>query len=596
MNDKIKEKLKLVPHLPGSYQMRDKDNIVIYVGKAKDLFKRVGSYFKGTVTGKTLKMVSEVEDFTYIVTGSETEAFITEINLIKEYNPKYNILLKDDKSYPYIEYISKPYPQVKVARYLNIKRKDKKLIFGPYPNAYAARRIVRLINRLYPLKKCEGMPKDVCLYYHIGECLGYCQKNIDEEKLKQMENEILSFLRGNDKILKDKILEKINTYSETLNYEMAKELTEELNYINIVLAKQKVELHDFVNRDIIGYYIDKGHVGINILFIRNNKLIGSHNEIITIKIDPLEELDYYIMNFYLRHEIPKEILVNNDINKEILGELINANLITPEKGTKKKLLDMSNTNAKIYLENEITTKIREEMRSEGANEELKNLLQMNNLKRIDVFDNSNLFGSFSVSGMVVFIDGKPAKNEYRKYKVSVDKNDDYNTMKEVIYRRYYRMLLEHQIPPDLIIVDGGVNQINACLDTLNDLNVHIKVVGLKKNDKHRTSELVDGDSYRIIPVDKDSNVFHYLTRMQDEVHRFTINYHKTLRSKGSIASILDTIEGIGSVRKKELIKKYGNITNIMNASLEELSEIIPMNVAKELKDYLIAREKDKKGN
>ncbi len=593
MNDKIKEKLKLVPHLPGSYQMRDKNNIIIYVGKAKDLFKRVGSYFKGTVTGKTLKMVSEVEDFTYIVTGSETEAFITEINLIKEYNPKYNILLKDDKSYPYIEYISKPYPKVKVSRYLNIKRKDKKLIFGPYPNAYAARRIVKLINRLYPLKKCEGMPKDVCLYYHIGECLGYCTKNIDEEKLKAMEAEILSFLRGNDKILKDKILEKINIYAETLNYEMAKELTDELNYINIILAKQKVELHDFVNRDIIGYFIDKGHVGINILFIRNNKLIGSHNDIITIKIDPIDELNYYIMNFYLRHEVPKEILVSNEINKDLLSELINANFITPEKGTKKKLLDMSYTNAKIYLDNEIKTKIREEERSEGANEELRHLLNMDNLKRIDIFDNSNLFGSFSVSGMVVFIDGKPAKNEYRKYKVSVDKNDDYNTMKEVIYRRYYRMLLEHQTPPDLIIVDGGVNQINACLDTLNSLNVYIKVIGLKKNDKHRTSEMIDGDNYTIIPLDKDSNVFHYLTRMQDEVHRFTINYHKTLRSKGSISSILDTIEGIGSVRKKELIKKYGNLTNIKNAPLEELSEIIPLNVAKELKEYLKARDDDK---
>ncbi len=593
MNEKIKEKLKLVPHLPGSYQMRDKNNVVIYVGKAKDLFKRVGSYFKGTVTGKTRKMVSEVEDFTYIITGSETEAFITEINLIKEYNPKYNILLKDDKSYPYIEYISKPYPKVKVSRYLNIKRKDKKLIFGPYPNAYAARRIVKLINRLYPLKKCEGMPKDVCLYYHIGECLGYCTKNVNEEKLQKMENEILSFLRGNDKILKDKILEKINAYAETLNYEMAKELKDELNFINIILDKQKVELHDFINRDVIGFYIDNGHIGINILFIRNNKLIGSKNEILTIKIDPVEELNYYIMNFYMHNEVPREILVNGEVNTSLLGELISASFVTPQKGIKKKLLDMSYTNAKIYLENEIKTKIREEERSEGANEELRLLLKMDNLKRIDIFDNSNLFGSFSVSGMVVFIDGRPAKNEYRKYKISVDKNDDYNTMKEVIYRRYYRMLLEHQIPPDLIIVDGGVNQINACLDTLNSLNVHIKVVGLKKNDKHRTNELIDGDNYTIIPLDKDSNVFHYLTRMQDEVHRFTINYHKTLRSKGSISSILDVIEGIGNVRKKELIKKYGNLTNIKNASLEELSEIIPLNVAKELQDYLKARDEDK---
>ncbi len=589
----LNEKLKLVPHLPGSYQMRDKDGIIIYVGKAKDLYKRVNSYFKGTVTGKTRKMVSEVVDFTYIVTGSETEAFITEINLIKEHNPKYNILLKDDKSYPYIEYISKPYPKLKVSRYLNIKRRDKKLIFGPYPNAYAARRIVKLINRLYPLKKCEGMPKQVCLYYHIGECLGYCSKDVDQDKLKQMEQEILSFLRGNDKILKDKIMEKIRSYSDSLNYEMAKELTEELNYINIILDKQKVELHDFVNRDIIGYYIDKGHIAINLLFIRNNKLIGSHNELLTIKIDPIEELEFYIMNFYTRHELPKEILMPKDFNKEILSDLIDTSLVIPEKGIKKKLLDMASKNAEIYLNQEIVRAEKEEMRTTNANEDLRVLLNLDNLRRIDAFDNSNLFGSYSVSGMVVFKEGKPYKKDYRKYKVSVDKNDDYNTMKEVIYRRYFRALLEQSEMPDLIIVDGGINQINACLDTLNSLKLHIKVVGLKKNDKHRTNELIDGDTYSIIPIDKDSNIFHYLTRIQDEVHRFTINYHKTLRSKGSISSVLENTPGIGNVRKKELIKKYGNINNIMNASVEELSKIIPENVAKELKDYLISRENAK---
>lgn len=589
----LSEKLKLVPHLPGTYQMRDKDGIIIYVGKAKNLYKRVNSYFKGTVTGKTRKMVSEVVDFTYIVTNSETEAFIAEINLIKEYNPKYNILLKDDKSYPYIEYVSKPYPIVKVSRYLNIKKRDNKMIFGPYPNAYAARRIVRLINRLYPLKKCDGNPKQVCLYYHIGECLGYCNKKIDIDKLQEMESEILSFLRGNDKVLKDKLLEKINIYSETLNYEMAKELTEELNYINIILDKQKVELHDFVNRDVFSYYVDKGHIGINTLFIRNNKLIGSHNDILTIKIDPIEELNDYLLNFYTRHEVPKEILLDKAFNCEILGELIKTNLVVPEKGKKKKLLEMATINAKIYLENEIKTYISQEERTTNANDDLRKLLNLNNLRRIDAFDNSNLFGSYSVSGMVVFKDGLPNKKEYRKYKVSVDKNDDYNTMKEVIYRRYQRALVDKSEMPDLIIVDGGINQINACIDTLNSLNITIKVCGLKKNDKHKTNELIDGDTYSVIELDKDSNVFHYLTRIQDEVHRFTINYHKTLRSKGSISSILDNIEGIGSVRKKELIKKYGNINNIKNASLEELSKIVPEKVAEDLKKFLISRELDK---
>jgi len=589
----LNEKLKLVPHLPGSYQMRDKNGIIIYVGKAKDLYKRVNSYFKGTVTGKTRKMVSEVVDFTYIVTNSETEAFIAEINLIKEYNPKYNILLKDDKSYPYIEYINKPYPKVKVSRYLSIKKRDNKTIFGPYPNAYAARRIVKLINRLYPLKKCEGKPKNVCLYYHIGECLGYCNKEIKEEQLKNMENEILSFLRGNDKILKDKLLEKINIYSETLNYEMAKELTDELNYINIILDRQKVELHDFVNRDIVGYFIDKGHIGINILFIRNNKLIGSHNDLLTIKIDPEEEINDYILNFYTRHEIPKEILVDKVFNKEILSELINSAFITPEKGVKKKLLTMAELNAKINLENEIKSYIRKEDRTTNANDALRDLLKLDNLKRIDAFDNSNLFGSYSVSGMVVFINGIPAKKEYRKYKISLEKNDDYNTMKEVIYRRYQRALVEKSELPDLIIVDGGINQINACLDTLKLLNLNIKVCGLKKNDKHRTNELIDGDNYSTIELDRDSNVFHFLTSIQDEVHRFTINYHKTLRSKGSISSILDSVDGIGNIRRKELIKKFGNIKNIKNASIEELTKIIPEAVAKDLKQFLISRDENK---
>lgn len=573
--------------------MYNKDGVIIYVGKAKDLKNRVNSYFNRPQTGKTAKLVSEITDFTYIVTSTETEAFITEINLIKKYNPKYNILLKDDKSYPYIEYINKPYPKLKVSRYLNIKRRDNKILFGPYPNAYAARRIVKLINRLYPLKKCEGNPKSLCLYYHIGECLGYCTKNIDQDKLQNMETEILSFLRGNDKILKDKILEKINNYADNLNYEMAKELKEELNYINIVLDKQKVELHDFVNRDIIGYFIDKGHIGINILFVRNNKLIGSHNDILTIKIEPIDEINDYILNFYTRNEIPKEILLDNTFDKELLSEVIETNFQIPEKGAKKKLVEMATLNSKIYLENELITFEKEELKTSNANNDLKKLLKMNSLKRIDAFDNSNLFGSYAVSGMVVFKDGKQSKKDYRKYKISVDKNDDYNTMKEVIYRRYWRALMEQEELPDLIIADGGINQINAVKDTLNSLNINIKVVGLRKNDKHRTNDLIDGDTYTEIPLDKDSNVFHYLTRIQDEVHRFAISYHREIRSKGSISSVLDEIEGIGKVRKKELIKKYGSINKMKEASIEELSKIIPEEVAKNLKKFLIAREENK---
>ena len=586
----IKEKLKTIPHLPGSYQMRNINNTVIYVGKAKDLYKRVNSYFKGNVTGKTAKMVSEVVDFTYITTSTEQEAFILELNLIKEYDPKYNILLKDDKTYPYIEYISKPYPKLKVSRYLSVKRKDKKLLFGPYPNAYAARKIVNLINRLYPLKKCDTLGKNLCLYYHINECLGYCTKNVDKDKIKSMEEDIIKFLKGDEKIITNKLLEKINFYSEQLNFEKAKDLKNELDYIKVVMEKQRVELHDNINRDIINYYFDKGYLSIEIFFLRNGKLIGHNNKIIPVMEDYISELEYYIALYYNKHEIPKEVLIPKNINKDLLNNMINTKFTTSIRGNKKKLLDMSYKNAKMNLENKLNLLEKDSIRTNGANDELSRLLGIN-VYRIDIFDNSNIFGTFNVSGMVVFKNGLPSKSDYRKYKITVDKNDDYNTMKEVIYRRYYRCLIEKSEIPDLILVDGGKSQIHACLDTLKELNLKIKVCGLVKNDKHRTSDLMDGDTLNIYDIDKTSNLFHYLTRIQDEVHRYTIYYHKTLRDKGSIGSLLDNIDGIGSVRKKELIKKYGSVKKMGEASVEELSLIIPEAVAINLKKYLESRDR-----
>lgn len=590
----FKDKLSLVPHMPGSYQMKNKEGTIIYVGKAKDLHRRVSSYFNRTHTGKTAKMVSEIADFTYIVANSELEAFLIEFNLIKQYDPKYNILLKDDKSYPYIEYINKPYPKIKVSRYLNIKKKDNKKLFGPYQNAYAARRIVNLLNRLYPLKKCDGSPKKVCLFYHIDECLGYCEKKVDQEKLAQMEKDILSFLNGNDKILTDKMKERIETYSQNLNFEMALELKKELDYINVIMTKQKVELHDFVNRDIIGYFFDKGYISIQIFFLRNGKLIGGHTDIFPVVSEAIDEIETYIVNFYEKHEKPKEILSVPEINNEILSELLEMKFLVPTRGPKKKLLEMANMNAKINLENELELTQKDEYKTEQANEELKELLKMPILDRIDLFDNSNLFGDFSVSGMVVFKNGRPAKKEYRKYKISVDKNDDYNTMKEVVYRRYYRALVDKTEMPNLILVDGGINQINACKNVLEDLNLSIKVCGLRKNDKHRTNDLIDGSTYEVIPLDSSSNLFHYLTRMQDEVHRYTINYHRTIRSKGSISSILDNIDGIGEKRKKELIKTYGSVSKMEEASIEDLEKIIPREVAKSLQKYLISRKESSK--
>jgi len=588
---KFREKLSLVPHKPGSYQMLDKDKRIIYVGKAKDLNKRLSSYFNREHTGKTAKMVSLIDDFTYIVASSELEAFIIEINLIKEHKPKYNISLTDDKSYPYIEYISKPYPRLKISRYLNIKKKDDKKLFGPYPNSYAARRIVNLINRLYPLKKCEGVKKELCLYYHIGECLGYCVKKVPEEEIKNMETEILDFLHGNDEIIKNKIIEKINKYSEDLNYELALELQKELEYIDIILTKQKVELHDFVNRDIIAYYSSKGLLSIEILFIRNGKLLNHENKIFECNIDTSDEIENYLVEFYSKHEVPKEILVPESLNIDNLSNLINSNIIIPKKGIKKDLVKMAYNNAKLNLNNKYEEIIKEEERTTNANEDLRKLLKLDKLERIDVFDNSNLFGTYTVSGMVVFIDGKPKKSEYRKYKILIDKNDDYHTMEEVIYRRYQRALVEKSTLPDLIIVDGGELQIKATQVVLDSLKLNIMVVGLKKNDKHSTNDLIFSD-LSVINIDRMSSVFHYLTRMQDEVHRYTINYHRLLRSKGSISSLLDNISGIGNKRKKELIKKYGSLKNIENASVEELSKVIPEDVARNLKTYLENRNKE----
>ena len=582
----FKEELKLVPHAPGSYQMVNSDGIIIYVGKAKDLNKRLHSYFRGTVTGKTALMVSEVDHFQYIVTKTETESFILEINLIKKYNPKYNILLKDDKTYPYIEYVKKPYPALKVSRYINVKKSDKKLLFGPYPNAYAARRMVSLINRLYPLKKCEGKPKEVCLYYHIGECLGYCTKDISPEKIKTMESEILSFLRGNDKIITDKIKEKIEYFSSNLNYEKALELKNELDYINYICEKQKVQSNDFVNRDVVSYYFFKGYLSIEILFIRNGKLLGSHNNIIVPIESNEEEIVSYLYSFYQKHEVPKEIVIPMEIDDSMLSKLLDANFVKPIKGTKKKLLEIAYENAKITLENSLDRFKNDEKRVFEAHDNLRKILNMSSLYRIDAFDNSNLFGSFSVGAMVVFKNGKPSKNDYRKYKIRVDKNDDYHMMKEVIYRRYFRCIVDKEEMPDLIILDGGLNQINACKEVLNTLNLNIKVVGLKKDNHHRTNALLDSDTLETYDLTGHDDVFNYLTRIQDEVHRFVITYHKTIRSKGMLKSMLSNVEGLGTQRINNLLKKFGSIEKIKNADIQQLKKVIPENIAIELKKYL----------
>lgn len=586
----VLDKLKLVPHKPGCYLMKNKDGVIIYVGKAKDLRNRLNSYFHSSHTGKTARLVSEIADFDYIVVSSETESLILEINLIKKHDPKYNILLRDDKSYPYIELTMDKVPRLLIVRNVH-KKKKKTRLFGPYPNVYAARKVVNLLNRLYPLRKCNTYQKRPCLYYHIGQCLGYCSNNVPKEKIEEMEKDIVSFLKGNNEIVTEKLKSEIKKESETLHFEKALELKNLLDDINVILVKQKIEVNDNIDRDIFGYYSDGNYLSVFVFFVRGSKIAGHHHQIIPLIDDEGEELTRYIAKFYDKALIPKEVLVPSITDDELLSDYFKVKVKIPEKGVKKKLVDMASDNAKKQLEDEYELVIKNEEKTVKANEELKEVLGLDKLDRIELFDNAHLFGTYNVSGMVVFIDGSPAKNEYRKFKISVDKNDDYGTMREVIYRRYFRVLKDNLVRPDLIIVDGGMGQMNVAKEVLDSLGMNINLVGLKKDDKHSTNALVTFDGE--IPIEKRSNLFHYLERMQDEVHNFTINYHKQIRSKGLYASILDDIPGIGTERKKELLKKYKTVDNMRKQSVEELSSILPHKVAIELKDILENIKDDK---
>ena len=583
----IKDKLSLVPNQPGCYLMKNLDGIIIYVGKAKKLKNRLSSYFRGTHTGKTAKLVSEIVDFEYIVVESEIESLILENNLIKKYDPKYNILLRDDKSYPYIEFITEDVPKLLIVRNINRKKKKNTNLFGPYPNVTAARNTVNMLNRIYPLRKCKTFEKKPCLYYHIHECLGYCTHNVDKSVTDQMKKEILHFLNGDDSFITKKIEEEMYRHSENMNYEKALELKEMLEYIKVVLTKQKVEIKENINTDIFGYFTDKGYLSIQVFFIRGGKIIEKHSKIMPLIDDVDSEVNRYIATFYDKGIIlPKEIIVPSIVDDNLLFEYLNTKITKPQKGVKNKLVEMANNNAEIILNEKFELIKKDEEKTIGANEELRKILKLPKLDRIEVFDNSNLFGSFNVSGMVVFIDGKPSKNDYRKFKITIDKNDDYGTMHEVIYRRYFRVLKDNLSKPDLIIVDGGLGQMNIAREVISSLGLNIPVIGLKKDNHHATSSLMAFNPVEELPVDRKSNLFYYLERIQDEVHNFTINYHKQIRSKGSLASTLNNIEGIGEKRKNELLKKYHNLTKMKEASIEELSKIIPENVAKNLLEFL----------
>ena len=581
----IREKLKLVPELPGSYQMKNKDGIIIYVGKAKNLKNRLKSYFTGLVTGKTAMLVADIVDFEYIVTSTELESLILEITLIKKYNPKYNILLKDDKSYPYIELTDEKYPRLRIVRNVNRKR-HKSRLFGPFPNVGAARKTVNMLNRIYPLRKCENLKKEVCLYYHIGECLGYCQKEVDEQKQKEMMAEIISFLKGNNEIIIKRLKEDMERASEALNFEKALELKNMLNDIDITLTKQKIDLNKNYNFDLFGFYQDKNYLSVTVFFIREGLLFGRQNDIFN-SVDQLEEdLTHYIIQFYEKnHLLPKEILVPDCVNSELLSEYLERKVSVPKRGALKNLLNLACENATVSLTEKYENIEREETNRLQAEEELRELLSLPKLERIEAFDNSHLFGTFYVGGMVVFDHFLPNKNEYRKFKISTEVKDDLSAMKEVIYRRYFRVLMEEFVAPDLILVDGGELQITAAKEVIDELHLNIPIPGLKKNDQHKTSVLVNQD-LKEIPLPKDSNLVLFLNRIQDEVHRYAISYHRNIKSKGALASLLDMAPGIGEVRKHALLKKFGSLKKMKEASLEELETVLNHDVAVKFFEYL----------
>ena len=581
----FKEKLSLVPTKPGSYQMKNKDGVIIYVGKAKNLKNRLKSYFTGTVTGKTKMLVEDIDDFEYIVTSSELESLILEITLIKKYDPKYNIMLTDDKTYPYIELTKEKYPRLRVVR--NVKRKrNLNYLYGPYPNVTAARKTVNMLNRLYPLRKCEHLGKDVCLYYHIHECLGYCAKSIDKAIIDEMTKEIVSFLKGDSSFIEKKINSEMIKASEAMNYERALELKNMLSDIQITLRRQKIDLNDNYNFDLLNYYVDKNYLSIQLFFIRGGLLVGRDKQVLTSGIDAVEQVIEYILRFYEASGVlPKELLVPDDIDDKLLSDYLKIKVSIPRRGKLKNLLDLAKENAKeILIEEEETLKKNDTLRLEAI-EELKRILHCDNVSRMEAFDNSHLFGTFYVGGMVVYDNFLPLKDEYRKFKISVDVKDDLNAMREVLYRRYYRVLMDNLLKPNLIVMDGGLLQVNIAKEVVNSLGLSIRIIGLVKDKKHQTNTIIDEDG-NVLEVKSDSNLFLFLSRIQEEVHRYAITYHRSIRSKGALASVLDVVPGIGEVRKKELLKKFGSLKRLKEASVEELSEVVSLEVAKDLFEYL----------
>lgn len=587
MDDLIKKKLEILPENPGCYLMKDRQGTVIYVGKAKVLKNRVRSYFTGSHDGKTQRLVSEIVDFETIITSSDIEALILELNLIKQYDPKYNVMLKDDKSYPYLKITAERHPRLIITRRV---KKDKGKYFGPYPNAHAANETKKLLDRIYPYRKCQTLPNKSCLYYHLGQCLAPCIHEVSEETYKEMITNITRFLNGGYKTVKKELTEKMTEAAETLEFERASEYRDQITNIEMVMEKQSMTMNDFTDRDIFGYAVDKGWMCVQVFFVRQGKLIERDVSIFPLYKDPEEELLTFIGQFYRQadHLIPQEIFLPPKVDADVVKQLLNVAVFIPQRGKKKDLVQLAMKNAKISLSEKFQLIERQEQRTIGACEALGEALNISIPLRIEAFDNSHTHGVEPVSAMVMFIDGKPSRKDYRKYKTkTAARHDDYGAMREVVRRRYIRVLNENLPLPDLVLIDGGKGQMEVAREVIEDeLGLPIPIASLAKDDKHQTSELLYGNPPEVIPLKRTSEAFYLLQRIQDEVHRFAITFHRQRRGASSITSSLDNIPGVGPKRKLALLQHFGSVKKIKAADVNELQKAgLPKKVAESVVNF-----------
>ncbi|WP_367333138.1 excinuclease ABC subunit UvrC [Limosilactobacillus sp.] len=571
----LEHKLALLPDKPGCYLMKNINGQIIYVGKAKNLKNRVRSYFKSSHTGKVAKMVSEVADFETIITSTNKESFLLEITLIQKHQPYFNIKLKRGTGYPYIKITNERDPQVKIVSKI---KKDGAYYFGPYPNVYAAEETVNFIQKVYPLRRCNGYQGRPCLYYHMGQCLGACFKKVPQEEYDRQIKKIKSFLNGNTATVKRQLTEKMDKAAAALEFERAAEIRDQIHYIEVTVEKQKIISNDKTPRDLFNFYMDKGWLSIQVFFIRQARLMKREKRLFPVVDTAIEEMTSFILQFYNRRNniLPKEILLPKGLPNKEISEILGVPVRTPKRGEKRDLMAMAAENARLVLDEKFRLLEMDKGKTTGAMKEITDALGLPVGHKIEAFDHSHIQGADPVSAMVVFIDGEPAKKLYRKYKLKtvINHADEAASTREVIRRRYSRLLRENKAMPDMIFMDGGEIQMNAVKDVLeNELGLDIPVVGMVKNDKHKTADLLFGDEDQHVNLDPRSQGFYLVQRIQDEVHRFAITFHRNVHTKHSLSSRLDEIKGVGPRTRTKLLKKYGSVTKIAQASVDEIHSL-----------------------